>query len=252
MATDKLTIDTPEQVHLEFVLAGIGSRFMAVFLDHIIQFLIYLALFIVFLIVKGTGVFSVQWSIWAEVVLVFFNFFIYWGYFAGFEILWRGQTPGKRWAGIRVIKDSGRPVNAFEAIGRNLVRVLDFLPGFYGVGIVTMLLNAKNRRLGDFVAGTLVVHDSPAKESDLFFNTPAKTDYSFPQAAKLTLAEADLIEAFLARRLDIPPEVRQNSARQIANMITTKLGIPPDARPADNENFLELVVKEFRNRARYR
>ncbi|HYL92824.1 MAG TPA: RDD family protein [Alphaproteobacteria bacterium] len=252
MATDKLTIDTPEQVHLEFVLAGIGSRFMAVFLDTLIQVLIYVALLIVLLIAKGTGIFSTQWSIWARVVFIFFNFFIYWGYFAGFEIFWRGQTPGKRWAGIRVIKDSGRPVNPFEAIGRNLVRVVDFMPGFYGVGILTMLLNAKNRRLGDFVAGTLVVHDSRTKDADLFFNTPAKTEFAFPQAAKLTLAEADLIEAFLGRRLDIPTEVRQNSARQIANMINAKLGIGPDARPADDENFLELVVKEFRNRARYR
>ena len=70
-------------------------------------------------------------------------FCLNWGYYAIFEALWKGQTPGKRWAKIRVIKDSGRPINAFEAISRNLIRFVDFLPFFYGVGVITMLLNAK-------------------------------------------------------------------------------------------------------------
>ena len=62
-------------------------------------------------------------------------------------------------ARIRVIKESGRPINAYEAIGRNFVRIIDFLPGMYGVGVLCMLLNRYSRRLGDYVAGTVVVHD---------------------------------------------------------------------------------------------
>ncbi len=247
---EKLTIDTPEQVHLEFVLAGIGSRFMAVLLDSIIQFLLYFVLFIVVAVVLSNPFASTKTWVLAAAFLVFFV--ITWGYFTLFETFWKGQTPGKRWAGIRVIKDSGRPINIFEAMSRNLVRIVDWLPGVYGVGVVTMMLNARNRRLGDFVAGTLVVHETSDKESALFFNTAQNTEFAFPQAAQLTLQEADLIEAFLARRLDIPAPVRQQNAQRIAEMVATRLNIPPESRPPDNENFLEIMVREFRNRARYK
>jgi uncharacterized RDD family membrane protein YckC len=252
VAIDKLTIDTPEQVHLEFMLAGIGSRFMAAFLDAIIEALIYLALFLLSLFWTTSGLLGGNRSIWWDALVTLILFCIYWGYHAIFEALWKGQTPGKRFAKIRVIKDSGRPINAFEAISRNLVRFVDFLPMFYGVGVVTMLLNAKHRRLGDYVAGTLVVHETSDSEAKIFFNTQARTEFTLHQAAGLTLQEAELIETFLARRLDIPLEVRQINAQRIADMIGTRLKIPAESRPADNENFLELMVREFRSRAQYR
>lgn len=255
MPSDKLTIDTPEQVHLEFVLADIGSRFMAIFADTIIQVILFVALIIVDRTVLQNKLFP-EWSqvqVWVVAVIIFIWFCIYWGYYAAFEALWNGQTPGKRWAGIRVIKETGRAINAFEAITRNLVRIIDWIPGIYAVGIVTMLLNSKNRRLGDFAAGTLVVHDRKPKETDLFFNTAEKKgDFAVHQAGRLGIPEIELIETFLARRLDIPPEVRLQSATRIADMICMKLGIDPHSRPSDTENFLEVMVKEFRDRAQYR
>jgi uncharacterized RDD family membrane protein YckC len=87
------------------------------------------------------------------------------GIFRLLRNLWKGQTPGKRYAGIRVIKESGRPINAFEAIGRNLMRAVDGLPGIYGVGLVCMMCNRQSRRLGDFVAGTVVVHEKADRGS---------------------------------------------------------------------------------------
>ncbi len=252
MPSDKLIIDTPEQVHLEFTLAGIGSRFTAVFLDVLIEALLYLLLFLLTLIWISGGIFNATRSIWWDAILTLIIFCINWGYYAIFEALWKGQTPGKRWAGIRVIKETGRPINTFEAIARNLVRFVDFLPGFYGIGVLTMLLNAKNRRLGDYVAGTIVVHETSDRESSMFFNTPTRADSTLHQAAGLTVQEAELIETFLARRLEIPPEVRRYNAQRIADMISARLKIPPEARPPDNENFLELMVREFRNRAQYR
>jgi len=254
MPSDRLTIDTPEQVHLEFVLADIGSRFMAIFADTVIQFLLYVVLWIIDETTLRGAMFHVgNYQMWVVACLIFLYFCIIWGYYAGFEALWNGQTPGKRWAGIRVIKETGRPINAFEAIARNLVRFIDFLPAFYGVGIITMLLNSRNRRLGDFVAGTIVIHDKKTKESDLFFNTPGqKGEFAVYQAGRLGVPELELIETFLARRLDIPPEVRRQSAARIADVICARLGIDPQSRPADTENFLELVVKEFRSRAQYR
>jgi uncharacterized RDD family membrane protein YckC len=250
--SDKLIIDTPEQVHLEFTLAGIGSRFMAVFLDMLIQLVGFLLLIFLSFLWASSGFWNYRRSIWWNAIVTLVVFCIYWVYYALFEALWKGQTPGKRWAGIRVIKETGRPINAFEAIARNLVRVIDFFPGFYGVGVLTMLLNAKNRRLGDYVAGTIVVHETSDRESSLFFNTPVRADFTLHQAAGLTVQEAELIETFLARRLEIPPEVRRYNAQRITDMISTRLQIPPEARPPDNENFLELMVREFRNRAQYR
>ena len=132
MPSDKLIIDTPEQVHLEFVLAGIGSRFMAIFLDVLIEVVLYLLLLLLTGLWIAGGVFGPSRSVWWMALVIFVIFCINWGYYAIFEALWKGQTPGKRWAGIRVIKDSGRPINAFEAISRNLVRAVDFFPGFYG------------------------------------------------------------------------------------------------------------------------
>jgi uncharacterized RDD family membrane protein YckC len=252
VAIDKLTIDTPEQVHLEFMLAGIGSRFVAAFLDTAIEVGLYLALFLLSLLWTTGGLLGGNRSIWWDAFLTLIVFCINWGYFAIFEALWKGQTPGKRVAKIRVIKDSGRPINAFEALSRNLVRFIDFLPLFYGFGVVTMLLNAKHRRLGDYLAGTLVVHESSDSEAKIFFNTPARTEFTLHQAAGLTLQEAELIETFLARRLDIPVEVRRINAQRIADMIGARLKIPAESRPADNENFLELMVREFRSRAQYR
>jgi uncharacterized RDD family membrane protein YckC len=248
---DKLTIDTPEQVHLEFSLAGIGSRFMATLLDSILQLLLYIAVIAGAALIASAPLGRLS-ERWITALVIFAGFVITWGYYAIFESVWKGQTPGKRWAGIRVIKDSGRPITPFEAAARNLVRIIDYLPGFYGVGIVTMLLNDKHRRVGDYVAGTLVVHETSDRESALFFNTPANSQFSIPQASKLTLQEAELIEVFLSRRLDIPPAIRQQNGQRIADMVSTRLGITPDVRPADNENFLELLVKEFRNRASYR
>ena len=139
MATDKLTIDTPEQVHLEFALADIGSRFMAVFADTAIQLIMALVLVIIDETALSGAIYShmAEYQKWIMAAIIFLNFCLWWGYYAAFETLWNGQTPGKRWAGIRVIKDNGRPIHAFEAISRNLLRIVDFFPGFYAAGVIT-------------------------------------------------------------------------------------------------------------------
>src|SRR6202034_2475132 len=127
---------------------------LAFAIDTLIQAALYLIAGIVFFLILGLGT-SMGWYVpWLvrPAVSGFILFAIYWGYFAAVEALWKGQTPGKRYAGIRVIKESGRPINAFEAIGRNLMRAVDGLPGIYGVGLVCMMMNRQSRRLGDFGA----------------------------------------------------------------------------------------------------
>ncbi|MBV9148126.1 MAG: RDD family protein [Acidobacteria bacterium] len=248
---DKLIIDTPEQVQLEFPLAGIGSRFLALFVDSLIQFVV-VSLLIIALALLGAGVsFSPESSKWILALYIFVAFVLYWGYFAVFEALWKGQTPGKRKAGIRVIRDFGREIGVKEAIGRNLLRSVDMLPGVYAVGLAAMFLNPQNKRLGDFVAGTVVVHDRPPEESQPFWNTREDASAVFVGIDKITAEEVQMVETFLLRRLDLSQTVREQTAKRIADHLCTKLQVT-DAEKSDLENFLELVVRQFRKSARYR
>jgi uncharacterized RDD family membrane protein YckC len=246
---EKLTIDTPEQVDLEYPLAGLGSRFLGVLYDSLVQ----LVIFIVFSLISAFALPGTVWdtpSKWLAALLILCSFCLYWGYFAAFEALWNGQTLGKRQAGIRVIKDTGRPITPFEAIARNLVRVIDLIPGFYAVGAITMALNKRNRRLGDFVAGTVVVHDRKADENQVIWSVPS--DYgSTWDISGITDSDLQVIEAFLERRLDIPLDVRHATAQRLADVYAARLKLAPEAR-GSNEDLLEAIAIQFRNSRRFR
>jgi len=111
---DKLTIETPEQIPLEFPLAGIGSRFLAIALDMLIQTLAFLLLiFAGELLVPTVARFTPRAWTWAAAIFFLLLFLLYSGYYALFEIFWNGQTPGKRLVRIRVIGDSGRPITVY-------------------------------------------------------------------------------------------------------------------------------------------
>jgi len=117
---DKLTIETPEQTVLEFEVAGVGSRFLALAYDTLLQILMGIGLLIIFLIAGVALPGAAQTGIWFVAIIVLAYFVLYFGYFAIFEVLWNGQTPGKKKEGLRVIKDSGRPITPAEAVGRRL------------------------------------------------------------------------------------------------------------------------------------
>lgn len=276
-STDQLKIDTPEQIALELPLAGIGSRFLGMAIDTLLQWVLYFVIFLIFVAtilavpsIKNLGRY-LAWMpasfIPAVVILGFFC--IYWGYFAFFEILWKGQTPGKRLAGIRVIHTSGRPINAYEAIGRNLLRAIDGIPGMYGVGIVCMMLNREHRRLGDYVAGTVVIHDKrrqdvmpdistevliPGTNPDGAISAPGNISIASSSGSNLsqiTSEELVLIETFLQRRFDLEQSVRDDTAYRIATRITAKTGLEPDPHQS-REHFLETVARQVRDTARFR
>jgi uncharacterized RDD family membrane protein YckC len=104
-----------------------------------------------------------SWSAWARALgaalLILLGVTITHGYYFFFEWLWDGQTPGKRWLGLRVVQTSGMPITVWESLTRNLLRTVDFLPGFYGAGALVALINPLNRRIGDMVAGTIVARE---------------------------------------------------------------------------------------------
>lgn len=249
---DQLKIDTPEQIALELPLAGIGSRFLAMAIDTLIQTALYLITAVIFIITLpvGSSVLMFLPRLIGPAMAVFILFAIYWGYFAIFEILWKGQTPGKRYAGIRVIKESGRPINAFEAIGRNLMRAVDGLPGIYGVGLVCMMCNRQSRRLGDFVAGTVVVHEKPTEEVRPSWNTATEASAATPGLGQVTADELVLIETYLHRRWELDRLVRLNTAIQIADRIKAKTGL--QSKPQQHvDDFLEEAARKIRDSGRF-
>jgi uncharacterized RDD family membrane protein YckC len=250
-STDKLTIETPEQTSLEFPLAGIGSRFLAVALDTLLQIAAYVVLFLIKTLVASIGILGVLGKQWGLAILAFIVFLVQFGYFSTFEVLWNGQTPGKRWTHLRVIQDSGRPITPYDAILRNLLRIVDSLPSLYAIGIVTMLISKENKRVGDYAAGTVVIHEKPLEGVSSIWSVaaPAQAAPTVP-SAQLNMDELQLVETFFERRLSLDPEVRRSMARQIAQRLGERLSVPFEARP-DAEKFLEALAEQCRSSARY-
>lgn len=157
-----ITIQTPESVELEFTLAGIGNRALALLVDYLAIFLL-LSLVSIFtsfiseqltslLLLLGGGAEGVD--LWLVAIALFATAAIYWGYFVGFETYWQGQTPGKRFTKIRVINDNGKPEGVFQATLRSLLRPVDDI---LFIGFFCILINPQEKRIGDWLAGTLVV-----------------------------------------------------------------------------------------------
>lgn len=246
----RFSIDTPEQVSLDFDLAGMGSRFMAVLVDHLIQGLIILAAALLFIIL-GLAVSTT----WAIALLVLLTFAVQWGYFTIFETVRNGQTPGKKLVKIRVIKSSGRAVTVFEAMTRNFIRAIDYLPTFYLVGMISMFADSKNRRLGDFAAGTLVVHERDERTIALTLASSTSV-VATPDSAggydvrNLGANDLELIETFLTRRFDIEAYARHVTAEQLAMMMRGKVGIQTADAP-NGETFLEELAKALRDTASF-
>jgi uncharacterized RDD family membrane protein YckC len=249
---DNLIIDTPEQTSLEFPLAGIGSRFLAMAADTAIQAAVGLLIFLVLiLMLPGFSLFGMAGAQWIVALFIIAGFLLYSAYFAFFEIVWNGQTPGKRYAQLRVMKDDGRPISPYDAIARNLLRIVDSMPGFYGVGVLSVLLSKQSKRLGDFVAGTVVVHETALEGVRPFAET--KVDESLPafDASSITVDELRLIETFIQRRDSLDPGLRGNMALQIAARIGEKLKVTVYGWPR-TENFLEAVLQQCRQRGQFR
>jgi uncharacterized RDD family membrane protein YckC len=252
---EKLIIETPEQTSIEFPLAGIGSRFLAILIDTLIQISVGVVLGLLFAaMVFGLGASGASRSsiasIWAVAILIFFFFLLMYGYFILFESIWDGQTPGKRLTHIRVIKDSGQPITAIDAVGRNLLRIIDQLPAAYGIGLLCAWISPQSKRLGDYVAGTVVVHEKSMESVPAHWSAPQQPGTHQYGATRLTPEEFALIETFLSRRNSLEPGVRYDMAAGIVRRIESKLVLPPE-RPSA-EKILEEITHERRSIAGYR
>ncbi|PYP84564.1 MAG: hypothetical protein DMF61_19375 [Blastocatellia bacterium AA13] len=261
MLDDELIIETPERVELHYVLANVGNRFLAAAIDHIIQIVVLTALLLGAAWLTRWGFFS-RMNSWIAAGSVLGVFALYWGYFVVFETFWSGQTPGKRIMKLRVVREDGRPVRFFEVFVRNILRLaIDFMPlPSYAIGVASIIFSARSKRIGDFVAGTVVVKEraTEAPSLDDIVRIAEIERLKDEQAVAVTL-KADIrrlsvkelraLETFLMRRFELQEPNRSILAVRIAASISEKLGITrPELQP---ETLLEEIHRQHNLQSRY-
>jgi uncharacterized RDD family membrane protein YckC len=231
---DRLAIATPEGVEVELTLANIGSRFIAGGIDFVIQALVIVALALVLQPAGDAGIAIFSSAMFA---VIFF-------YDVLFEVLGRGKTPGKRWTGLRVVRSGGRPITLVRSALRNILRIVDVLPAFYAVGMVTIFISPRNQRLGDLAAGTHVVRDrhggrrepvAPAPPTGADLGAAATWDVSAVSAHDVAA-----VRAFLDRRETLRNPARAEIAAELARRLRPRVGGAHEE--LDDEHFLELLV----------
>ncbi|PZR59641.1 MAG: hypothetical protein DLM50_00580 [Candidatus Meridianibacter frigidus] len=236
-----LSVRTPESIAFSYELAGLGSRFLAVLLDLLIQVIVAMAVFWALVAVAGHAhplplpprEEKLAQSL-AIAFIAFGLFTIFFGYFIIFEAFWNGQTPGKRLLGVRVVRDGGFPVDFMSSLIRNFVRIVEMGLAFYAVSAICTLLSPENKRLGDYAAGTIVVRDSRAA-------VPARLNEVLQTALHLSLTsqERALITRFLDRRSSLLPESRSALASQIAALLRPR--VHGDLAALPNETLIERI-----------
>lgn len=261
-----LVIETPERVPLHFALASIGNRFLACAVDHTIQVFSIAIIAIAFTLLANYSSFGDQLSNapkWVYAVLIVVIFLLMTSYFAFFEWLWNGQTPGKRWLKLRVIREDGRPITFFEAAVRNLLRDFDIMPApFYSIGLISVFASSKDQRIGDMVAGTVVVRER--EEEAPAFSRVFASPVSDPALRRsyravdfvanvnmLTEPEIEVVEAFLRRRWDLSDVPRQWMAWRVSMPLLFKLRPQYDPATFSYEGFLEELLHRYREHHRF-
>jgi len=232
---DRVTIATPEGIELEMVLAGVGSRFAAALLDVVIQVGAIFALAIVIAPAGDSGFVVAVYLV--AVFLVIFSYDI------ALETWNRGRTVGKLAAGLRVVRAGGEPEGFLTAAVRNFLRIVDFLPAFYVVGVISILVTSRNQRLGDLAAGALVVRERrPAVMPAAVYlpPTPAGAAVLEWDVSAVNAEDLATLRRFLERRVSLTPGARAHLATDLAARVRPKVvGAPDGWHP---ESFLEAVV----------
>lgn len=253
-AHNRYLVETPENIELAYDVAGIGSRFLAAIVDSALIGVAQVILLFAFGLASESFAFAESVLVAAGAVL---GFAILWGYYIAFELVWNGQSPGKRLIGLRVVSEGGRPITVLGSAIRNVIRLIDFLPAMYGIGVVTMFIDRRARRLGDLASGTLVVRE----RADVTLETlvrdtttppmPGTDDEAAgrPDTSGLTERDYALLREFLDRRNDLAPAVRSRLAARLAAGLSARLGLPPDVAA---EQLVERVVAAYRQQRRDR
>ncbi|MFC1718877.1 RDD family protein [Candidatus Poribacteria bacterium] len=249
----EISISTPESMEFSHEPAGIGSRFVASIIDTVLQSAMMLGLFFVAgLWASPLSSITGSSTAWGAALVILLAFLMLWGYHIFFDMLWNGQTPGKRTAGIRILKDGGYPISFLDSVVRNLLRPVDFLPFSYGVGVVVMLCNSRFKRVGDFAAGTIVVKERRIKMPHSLGSGPAEAHEDImiggqrlTNIYELSEAEFDVVRQFIIRRHDLQKTARLALARKIARPLVKKLGLRQELVLGREEEFLEKIARAY-------
>jgi uncharacterized RDD family membrane protein YckC len=263
---ETLIIETPERVPLHFALASIGNRFLACAIDHGLQLFIIALMVIAFTLIANYADFGGMFNDapkWVIALLILAVFVIWTSYFVFFEWMWNGQTPGKRWLKLRVIREDGRPITFWEAAVRNILRLFDIMPfPFYSIGLICVFISSRDQRVGDMVAGSVVVREREAEAPtfDQVFAAPV-SDTALRRSFRPVLFNADMqsvtareievVEAFLRRRWDLPPFSREWMAWRVATPLLLKLRPEYDPSTFAYEGFLEELLHRYRAQHRF-
>lgn len=233
-----VVVETPEHVRFRYFVAGPARRMAAYVIDTMLRGVI---LFVLGILAILSGADAKKFSGgFATGMALLVAFLLEWGYFVAFETMSNGQSPGKRALALRVVNAAGRPLGFVDSALRNLLRAADYLPGAYCLGFAVMVGDERFRRIGDFVAGTLVIAENrvllDAEIPSIAPPTPAET-MAVPPHVRLSPRELEVVEFFLRRRAKLGPgrsaELAEMAARPIA--ANGGVGYPDPVR------FLEIL-----------
>ena len=229
---DVITVSTPEGIELELTLAGVGSRFISALIDFIIEGTL--------IAVLAVSLFSLVSTPAAAAGTALGSFALIFGYHVLFETLASGRSPGKRAAGLRVVRAGGLPVRFRESAVRNIIRLIDLMPPVtYGLGAGVILATRRNQRLGDLAAGTLVVRERRGGRgaAALDHAAPSFSGAERWDVSAVTGEELVAVRRFLERRAQLDPGARVRLAGELAQRLRPKVaGAGVEATP---EGFLE-------------
>ncbi|MBI1967709.1 MAG: stage II sporulation protein M [Gemmatimonadetes bacterium] len=243
-------VETPEHVEVRLELAGVGSRTAAMALDLLILFVAGVGLSIVLGVAQVWRQAAGAPASWAMAIVLLVGGSSLLGYFALFEALNGGRTPGKQILGIRVVMDTGRPVTSIAAVVRTLVRLIDcffpgapFLPGFFLIAF-----SKSNKRLGDMAAGTIVIRDRPTDWTLGAVAGPAAEEPIETGPPELTEDEFRLLDRFLARMNELDPAIQVRMTQELVRRFEQRV----PRREADAQAYLVQLFAEEQRRRRSR
>ena len=261
MNQEKVGIKTPEYVSLQFQLAGLGSRTAAFIIDQILLMTANIViLFTLFLIMAGAENIFV-WAISDSFVFgmaIIVLFILNWGYFFAFEYFQGGRTIGKKLLGIRVIQENGHSITLLSSFIRNFLRIIDSLPASYFLGILMIFFHSKHKRIGDLVAGTIVVHERKTKKKKKL--TPFEKEIEKRHLTKEDLVidewklkamgakEWNLIKTYCSRIMQLPELEKNQLTREIAEILFPKFDIEMSGKNFyDMENALFVIYLHLKD-----
>jgi uncharacterized RDD family membrane protein YckC len=251
----RIQLVTPESVEIEFLLAGIGNRALALLIDYHVLAIGLIGFWILAGILSSQllnylAQLQVNYAtipLWLAAITLLISFALFVGYFVLFEVIWQGQTPGKRFAKIRVIRDDGRPIGSAQATLRALLRPVD---DFLFLGAFLIFLGRREKRLGDWIAGTLVVQESRPESRKAVSLSPEAQQLAdeLPHLTDLSQLLPDdfaIIREYLQRRQFMERHARSELSLKLARQTRAIVHLETIPAGITSDQFLEAVYVAY-------